>query len=127
MGLLEFGFRMALPGKTTIRKPDMAVVLNNNPAILHLDDRTYAGIFDLCIEALSDSTKKAKERDTIVKKGEYELAGVREYYILDGKRKDTGFYRLNKWGLYEDIKPGRGGIKYLIKYFVPFFIGANTC
>ncbi len=107
---LGFGFRMALPSKIAIRKPDLAVVLNDNPASLHLDDHVYAGIFDLCVEALSDSTKKNKERDTIVKKGEYEAAGVREYYILDGKGKETAFYRLNKQGIYEHIKPRPGGI-----------------
>ena len=107
---LGFGFRMALPHKTVIRKPDLAVVLNNNPAGLHLKDRTYSGIFDLCIEAVSDSTVKVKQRDTVVKKGEYEYAGVREYYILDPNKKETAFYRRNAYGIYEHIRPVRGDI-----------------
>ncbi|MCP4113390.1 MAG: Uma2 family endonuclease, partial [Desulfobacteraceae bacterium] len=101
---------MALPHKTAIRKPDLAVVLNNNPAGLHLRDRTYSGTFDLCVEALSDSTLRAKQRDTVVKKGEYESAGVEEYYILDPRKKETAFYRRNVYGIYEHIMPVSGDI-----------------
>ncbi len=107
---LEFAFRFALPHKTAIRKPDLGVLLNNNPAGLHLKDRSYSGIFDLCVEAMSDSTVKVKQRDTVVKKGEYEYAGVREYYILDPNKKETAFYRLNAHGIYEHIRPVRGDI-----------------
>ncbi|MCP4345284.1 MAG: Uma2 family endonuclease [Desulfobacterales bacterium] len=107
---LEFGFRMALPHKTAIRKPDLGVLLNHNPAGLHLKDRTYSGTFDLCIEAMSDSTLKAKQRDTVVKKGEYESAGVTEYYILDPNKAETAFYRRNMHGIYEHIRPVRGDI-----------------
>ncbi|MCP4109135.1 MAG: Uma2 family endonuclease, partial [Desulfobacteraceae bacterium] len=101
---------MALPHKTAIRKPDLAVVLNNNPAGLHLRDRTYSGTFDLCVEALSDSTLRVKQRDTVVKKGEYESAGVEEYYILDPRKKETAFYRRNAYGIYEHIMPVSGDI-----------------
>ncbi len=65
---LEFGFRMSLPGKITIRKPDLGFVLNTNPARLHLKDRSYRGIFDLCIEALSDSTRRGDKTGYIGEK-----------------------------------------------------------
>jgi len=108
---LEFGFRMSLPGKTTIRKPDLGFVLNTNPAMLHLKDRSYKGIFDLCIEALSDSTVEEIKRDTLVKKSEYEAAGVQEYYILDPNEEETVFYRYNEdERQYEAIKPVYGDI-----------------
>lgn len=105
---LEMGFRLKLPRKTTIRKPDLAVVLNSNPVPLGDKDRSYRGIFDICIESLSDSTKKEIERDTKTKKLEYAQAGVREYYILDDNRKETVFYRLNEQGIYIPIQPQNG-------------------
>lgn len=103
---LEMGFRLALPDKTTVRKPDLAVVLNDNPIAIHPHDRSYSGIFDLCVEALSDSTPEEVERDTVTKKNEYAIVGVREYYILDAKGQETAFYHRDQRGRYEKIKSG---------------------
>lgn len=90
--------------KKHIRKPDLGVVLSSNPTPYKLQDNSYHGIPDLCIEAISYTTKKAKERDTKEKKEEYEHAGVKEYYILDDRKTETHFYRLNRSGIYEEIK-----------------------
>ncbi len=108
---LEIGFRLALPGETTIRKPDLALVLHSNPIAIALSDCTYKGIFDLCVEFLSDSTRKEKERDTVAKKAEYCQAGVTEYFILDRKGTETAFYRLNRRGTYSPIRPRFGVIR----------------
>jgi len=105
---LEIGFRMAFPGNTSIRKPDLAVVLNDNPVAIGGDDCNYTGTFDLCVESLSHSSKKEVERDTVRKKGEYRGSGVREYYILDARGAETAFYRLNARGQYRRISR-RGG------------------
>ncbi|MCP4353582.1 MAG: Uma2 family endonuclease [Desulfobacterales bacterium] len=102
---LEIGFRLALPHKTSVRIPDMAVVLDNNPVTIFLDDCSFSGTFDLCIESLSYSGSKEIKRDTVAKKREYETVGVREYYILDARNKETAFYCLNKKGKYVKIKP----------------------
>ncbi|MGB0388372.1 MAG: Uma2 family endonuclease [Ardenticatenaceae bacterium] len=121
---LETGFRVKLPPtrqqkptakkkrthQKNIRKPDFAVVLHDNPVSLLSQDNRYDGIFDLCVEAISLSTKKAKERDTVQKKEEYELSGVPEYYILDDSGQEVAFFRLNQWGLYKDIEPIDGDI-----------------
>jgi len=107
---LEMGFRLALPDKTTIRKPDLFVVRNDNPIALGDIDRTYAGICDLCIELISDSTKRAVERDTVHKKNEYAVIGVREYFILDPSGKHMAFYRRSVTGAYVDIDAGGEGI-----------------
>lgn len=106
---LDIGFRLALPDKTSIRKPDLAVILDANPINIADDDCTYKGIFDLCIEFLSDSTPKESRRDTVVKKGEYCQAGVSEYFILDRKGLQTAFYRLTDRGVYAPL-PQPGGI-----------------
>ncbi len=102
---LEFGFRLALPDKVAIRKPDLGVLSSKNPVDLDLYDRSFAGIFDLCIEVLSDSERSEIERDTRVKFMEYQQAGVREYYILDRKGTHTAFYRRTFTGRYAPIIP----------------------
>jgi len=107
--VLEMGFRLS--GTNEVRRPDLGVVLNNNPIPLLPYDRSYNGIYDMCIEALSDSTDKIMERDTIIKKDEYAKAGVKEYYILDANHKRLQFFRLSKArGVYKSIKPQKGGI-----------------
>ncbi len=107
---LEMGFRLVLPHKVTIRKPDLGVVLNSNPVPLGDKDRTYGGIFDLCIESLSDSSQWEIDRDTIVKKAEYAEAGVREYYILDDQKTETAFYQLNAQGHYVPLLADANGV-----------------
>jgi len=107
---LEIGFRLELPYDTVIRRPDLGVVLDSNPVSLEPDDKTYSGIFDLCVESLSDSTQEDIERDTVDKKLEYALGGVKEYYILDARSKHTAFYRLNARGVYVPIKPTKDGV-----------------
>ncbi len=109
--ILEIGFRLALPHKTSIRKPDLSLVLHNNPIALGNHDRTYKGIFDLCVESLSDSTKHEIERDTKVKKGEYEGIGVQEYYILDPSGVHQAFYERNARGIYVHMKATDGIIR----------------
>lgn len=102
---LEFGFRLALPRKTSIRKPDLAVVLNSNPVLLGDNDFSYKGTFDLCVESLSYSKRREIIRDTVEKKKEYQDIGVREYYILDARGTETAFYCLGPKGRYRKIRP----------------------
>lgn len=107
---LEIGFRLVLPRKTVDRVPDLAVVLNSNPVGINDDDCNYDGIFDLCVESLSHSSKKEIKRDTVDKKAEYRAGGVKEYYILDARKIETAFYRLNSRGRYAKINPDGEGI-----------------
>ena len=109
MLFLEMGFRLILPDKTTIRKPDLFVIRNDNPAPLHDRDRSYRGVCDLCVESLSDSTREEIERDIVVKKQEYADIGVKEYYILDPDDQ-MAFYRRNSLGAYEPIQPDSEGV-----------------
>ncbi|MDM8551827.1 Uma2 family endonuclease [Desulfobacterales bacterium HSG2] len=102
---LEIGFRLSTSKKIEIRRPDLAVVLNDNLVEINDDDCTYQGVFDLCVESLSHSSDSEIIRDTVDKKGEYEGTGVREYYILDARKTETVFYRLNRRGQYQKISP----------------------
>ncbi len=98
---LDIGFRLELAGKkVTIRKPDLALILKSNPVEITKTDSTYKGIYDVCVEFLSDSKTSEIERDTVVKKAEYGQAGVKEYYIIDRQGKETAFYYLSKQGYY---------------------------
>ncbi len=107
---LEIGFRLELSGETCVRIPDIGIVMNNNPVAIKEDDRSYKGIFDLCVESLSHSEKRHITRDTDDKKKEYEGGGVKEYFILDARGLETAFYRLDKRGRYRKIRPGKGDI-----------------
>ncbi|KPA13655.1 protein containing DUF820 [Candidatus Magnetomorum sp. HK-1] len=107
---LEIGFKLKIGNKTTIRKPDLAFIHKDNPVQMSPQETTYKGCFDICFEFLSDSNTKAIERDTVVKKHEYEKYGVSEYYIFDRLGDETAFYYLNSKGKYKEIKPDRNGV-----------------
>ncbi|MCB0188613.1 MAG: Uma2 family endonuclease, partial [Caldilineaceae bacterium] len=97
--------------KTVVRIPDLGVVCNDNNVPLGDHDRSYKGIFDICIESISDSKQLHVDRDVIHKRNEYAEAGVREYYILDERGKETQFYQLNTRGIYIPIRPQNGVIR----------------
>jgi hypothetical protein len=105
------GFRLALPDRTVIRRPDLGLVLAANPAPLLPLDRSYHGIFDLCVEALSDEDRASIDRDLVTKKAEYAAAGVPEYYILHRTDGQLGFFGLNPSGRYQPIAPVAGVIQ----------------
>jgi Uma2 family endonuclease len=79
---LDHGFRLALPDRVVIRKPDLGLVCSDNLVQLGDLDRSYRGTFDLCIESLSDSDRATRERDEVHKRRDYAQGGVSEYYIL---------------------------------------------
>ena len=105
----EIGFEMNLKSGDQVRKPDIAIIA---PDSLQMDiyDRRYDGIFDLCIEFLSDSKKSEINRDIIEKKAEYEEASVKEYFIIDRKKKHSAFYRLEN-NVYKNIESDDGVVK----------------
>jgi len=107
---LETAFRLSLPNMTHARKPDLFVIHNSNPISFDEQDRSYSGIADLCVEALSDSKPSEVRRDVDEKKLEYSLAGVQEYYILDPSGKHMAFYERTPAGDYQEIQPHRGVI-----------------
>lgn len=107
---LETGFEMLLPHKSSVRKPDIAFVHQNNPIPLLDTARRYEGIFDLCVESVSASSRKEIERDTVDKRQEYALAGVQEYYILDERGIETAFLR-NVGGRFQPLPEVSGIIR----------------
>lgn len=111
MVALEMGFRLALPTGVAIRKPDFGVVCNDNPQPLLPLDASYHGIFDLCVEALSDLDRRDILRDTQVKKAEYAAGGVPEYYILHRTPELQSFFARTASGVYAPLAPVDGLIR----------------
>jgi len=107
---LGTAFRLTKPHGAAIRKPDLGVILNSNHIPLERDDRSYHGIFDICIESLSDGSQEDIDRDVIVKRNQYEIAGVREYFILDDGDTYMAFYYRTPQGFFAPIPPLPGGI-----------------
>ena len=114
---LETGFSMIVPDpqrpgalKDVTRKPDLAAIRHDNAVRWLTHERSYHGICDLCVEAISDSDQGEIDRDIKIKKSEYEFAGVQEYYILDPTNQHMHFYQRNDAGVYVEMQPDADGI-----------------
>jgi len=96
-------FNMRLPQRPSGRNPDILFVSTEHREQIrknHLD-----GPADLIIEVISPDDAS---RDRVVKRREYEAAGVPEYWILDPERKEALFLVLNENGRYEEVAPAEG-------------------
>ena len=115
---LETGVSMTVPdaaepsGKwEVVYKPDIGVVLNDNPAPWGaIELRAFEGVCDMIVEEVSDSTLAEARRDTEEKKSGYARAGVKEYFILDPEDRYMRFYRLTAGRRYAEIRPDAGGV-----------------
>lgn len=86
----EDPFTMRLPNHRR-RQPDIQVILKTNPA--KIEQSYLDSPADICIEIPSSGTE---DEDRGVKFREYEAGGVREYWMLDYRRKTAVFYRLTE-------------------------------
>ena len=115
---LETGFVLTIEDpaqpsgqREAVRKPDIGVILTNNPVTWGgADRRHFDGVCDMVVEAISDFTLAEVLRDTEEKRRDYALAGVKEYYILDPSGEHMRFYRLIPGGRYEEIQPDAEGV-----------------
>ena len=115
---LETGVSMTVPDPTrpsgkweVVYKPDIGVVLNDNPAPWGaVELRAFEGVCDMIVEEISDSTQAEVRRDTEEKRRGYALAGVKEYYILDPSDRHMHFYRLFADRRYVEIQPDASGV-----------------
>ncbi len=87
------------------REPDVLFVSSERA---HLIQRTYLdGPADLSIEIVSP---ESIERDRSEKFGEYERAGVKEYWLIDPDRESAEFYELGADGRYRMAAVESGGV-----------------
>ena len=110
---LETGFMLKIEDESDpkgervqVRKPDIGVILNSNPVSWGAtDQRHFAGVCDMVVESVSDSTLTEVLRDTVEKREDYALGGVKEYYILDPEGERMRFYSLESSEQYVEIPP----------------------
>lgn len=95
----------------TMVQPDVIIVCDRNK---FKKGRVF-GAPDLVVEVLSDSTRK---KDIFIKGHKYQNAGVREYWLVDPKKKRVHVYKFE-----EDEYP----TMYTFEHKVPVGIWNNEC
>jgi Uma2 family endonuclease len=90
-----------LPG----REPDVLFIAAEHLERLH--ERYLEGPADLAVEVISPTSRL---RDRGEKLAEYEIGGVREYWILDPEMRRADFYVLGADGRYERRRPDAQGV-----------------
>ena len=96
----------------TMVQPDVVIVCDRSK---FKEGRVF-GAPDLVVEVLSESTKK---KDITIKGAKYSAAGVREYWIVDPKKKRVYVYRYEE----EEFLP----VMYTFEQKVPVGIWNDEC
>ncbi len=103
--LLTAPFQMYLAALRRGREPDLLFIAKGRLPLLK---ETYLdGPADLVVEL---SSSESRLRDRGEKFAEYELAGVKEYWLIDLEERRADFYRLAEDGRYRLIELEPGGI-----------------
>ncbi len=98
------------------REPDLIFIRRER---MHLLTRNYLdGPADLAIEIISP---ESKQRDSEIKFAEYEVAGVREYWMLDPDNRTSEFFQLGDNGRYYTAAAGSDGF-YRSKVIAGFWL-----
>ena len=103
--LLSAPFQMHLAEQQRGREPDLLVVSSE-----HQDRLTATfldGPADLVVEIISPESRL---RDRGEKYAEYEMAGVREYWLIDPDEERADFFVLGDDARYERLRPDDAGI-----------------
>jgi Uma2 family endonuclease len=90
-----------LPG----REPDLLFIAGEH--LNRLRETYLDGPADLAIEVTSPESRL---RDRGEKFAEYEVGGVREYWIIDPEARRADFYRLDAEGRYQRFSADTGGV-----------------
>ena len=102
--LREDPFVMRLDVTESFREPDLQIILNDNPG--DLTDTAMIGPADICIEVVSPESAVRDKGEKLI---EYEMGGVKEYWLIDPIREEATFYRLSDEKVYSTIQSGRKG------------------
>lgn len=99
IGIVRYDpFVMRLETMKAYRQPDLQIILGDN--LKNYTKTAMIGAADICIEVVSIASVTT---DYDIKFDEYEKGGVKEYWIIDPKRRIVNFHRLNSQGFYEAI------------------------
>lgn len=96
----------------TMVQPDVVIVCDRSK---FKEGRVF-GAPDLVVEVLSDSTRR---KDVMIKGSKYCVAGVREYWIVDPKKKRVYVYQFER----EEFLP----VMYTFEHKVPVGIWDGKC
>lgn len=96
----------------TMVQPDVVIVCDRNK----FQQGRVFGAPDLVVEVLSESTKK---KDITIKGAKYAAAGVREYWLVDPKKKRVHVYNFEQ----EELLP----VMYTFEQKVPVGIWNEEC
>jgi len=102
--VLTAPFSMWLTVSKRVREPDILVVLKEN--LDRIKKNFLDGPADLVIEIVSEDSML---RDEGTKFAEYELDGVKEYWLIDPERERADFFVLGEGGRFERKLPDRRG------------------
>jgi len=102
--VLTAPFAMKLPLSNRLREPDLLVVLKEH--FDRIKENYLDGPADLVVEIVSEESML---RDRGTKFAEYELDGVKEYWVIDPERKQADFFVLGENGRYERRLPDKKG------------------
>jgi Uma2 family endonuclease len=102
--VLTAPFSMWLPVSKRVREPDILVVLKEN--LDRIKKNFLDGPADLVIEIVSEDSML---RDRGTKFAEYELDGVKEYWLIDPDKERADFFVLGEGGRFERKLPDRRG------------------
>ena len=97
----------------TMVQPDLFVLCRK----VELPGRCVPGAPDLTLEILSDSTRS---KDMLLKAYKYKNAGIREYWIVDPKRREVFVYDFEN---NDDLLPAR----FSFSGTVPILISGGRC
>lgn len=100
-----YQMKMVLDNKIKGREPDIFFVKNEN--LDRVGEKFFDGAADLVIEVISP---ESLTRDTVDKFAEYEMAGVKEYWIIDYHRRTANFYGYDENGKYKMLPISVEGI-----------------
>jgi len=90
--------RRGSDGKDVVYQPDLVFV---KPEKIAPDYSRLTGLPDVVVEVISTGRRRY---DSETKRGDYERAGIGEYWLIDPYRKQLSFWRLEA-GRYVEISP----------------------
>lgn len=96
-------YAMYLPTRQRVREPDLLFV--SRERMDRLGDRFLDGAADVVVEVVSPDSRR---RDRVEKVADYEAEGVREYWLIDPRRREVELRRLGQDGRYRLIEPEEG-------------------
>ena len=112
-------FQMRLRSVRRGREPDLIFMLKAN--LGRLQHNYLDGPADLAVEVVSP---ESMQRDRETKYGEYEQAGVREYWVLDPDTQRADFFVLSAAGRCEPMAPDASGV-YRSAMLPGFWLNVN--